>query len=41
MKHEDKSILREIPGQGPNLDDVVGYLEGKYDLKPTSEFEAF
>ena len=41
MKHEDKSLLREIPGQEPNLDDVVGYLEGKYDLKVASEEEVF
>ncbi len=37
MKHEDKSVLRDIPGQRPVTTDVIGWCEGKYDLPVTSE----
>ena len=37
MKHEDKSILRDIPGQVPVVSDVIGWCEGKYDLPIVTE----
>lgn len=37
LKHEDKSILREIPGQDIVEEDIIGFLDGKYDLKETDE----
>ena len=40
MKHEDKSVLRDIPGQEPVTADPIGWCEGKYDLPIVSE-EAF
>ena len=37
LKHSEKSILREIPGQEVVKDDIIGFLDGKYDLKETNE----